>query len=104
MGKHTFCVIYSKICMPLTQEVLKISEYPFLFWFLTNVWFGILIFKALFGPVTKILGSHSGSQRKLCIGVKFNNSIEHGAALRSQYLRDWTILGVKNENSTRNVS
>ncbi len=46
LQKHTSLsaknTIFSKVCVPVTQEVLNISQYDFRFWFLTN--FFLLVF------------------------------------------------------------
>ncbi len=63
-GNSTFQVSFSKVCMPVTQEALKISECPFRYWVLTNFPFGIFIFKALYGSVPEILEFQNGSRSK----------------------------------------
>ncbi len=45
---------FSKVCMSVTQEVLKISQCPLKMWILTNFSFGIFIFKTLYGSFPEI--------------------------------------------------
>lgn len=56
---------FSNVCMPITQEILKISSYPFRFWFLTNISSVIFIFKALYGSDSEMQGSQHGSVSEL---------------------------------------
>ncbi len=56
---------FSKVCMPITQEVLEISQFSFRVWFLTNFSFVIFVFKVLYGSVLEILGSQCGSIDKI---------------------------------------
>ncbi len=45
-------MFYSKVCMPVTQEIVNISQYSFR---LTTFSFVIFIFKALYGSILVIL-------------------------------------------------
>ncbi len=54
-----------QVCMPITQEVLKILLCPFRYWVLTHFPFGIFIFEALYGSVPEILEFKYGSKSKL---------------------------------------
>ncbi len=54
MGKKHFWSSLSKVYMPVTQEILKISQYHFKLRFLINFSFVIFIFKTLYGSMPEI--------------------------------------------------
>ncbi len=53
LGKSTFSPSFiSNVCIPVSQEILNISKFPFRNWVFSNFIFGIFIFKAIHGSVT----------------------------------------------------
>lgn len=75
---------FSNICMPITQEILKMYSHPFRFWFLTNFSVVVLILKALYGSDSEIWGSQDGSVSEL-------NIITAGLSLRPHNMHDENI-------------
>ncbi len=59
------CYFFWSLHTSTKEEVLKIFQYSFRFWFLRNFLFGIFVFKSLNGSILEIWGTQSSSMSKM---------------------------------------